>query len=178
MAKGYLISFMLIVGWIFVQILFFHGTGTRQKFKVLTLLFLLTLPLYVLWYCVSSPTLGCLPPALTQTPLVLGLVNGLGIHCLFYVVYVACFYCLDRPVTLRILIEFLKAPSGALTLSEMKAVYGLKEMLRRRLEGLKDGDLAVEREGKFVLTRKGVWLGRVFHWGRRLLKLDRLLKGY
>lgn len=159
--------------WILSQILVFHLTSTRQLFKTLTLLFIFSFPAYGAVYLWTSPTLGFLPDALTQTPAALGLLNGLGLYLLLYVTYVACFYYVDRPLTLRILIAFLKAPEGKLTLSEVKTVYGLRYMILRRLEAMQDGGLVVEKNGKYFLTLKGKCLGKLFHLGRSLLKIDR-----
>ena len=173
MLKGYLISFSLMVIWVLVQLLVFHLSNTKQLFRTFTLLFILSIPVYVIWYLKTSPTMGFFPETLSRTPEVLGLLNGLGLQGLFYLTYVAFFYYVDRPVTLRILIAFLKAPGEALTLSEVKTTYGLNDMIRRRLEAMKHGGLVVEREGKYFLTRKGETLGRFCDVIRGLLKISR-----
>ena len=175
MVKGGLVSLFWIACWIFAQILIFHWTN-RRMFRTMTYLFLLTLPAYVASYLLTSPTLGFLPQGLTQTPFLLGLWNGLGLHLLLCLTYLACFYYVDRPVTLRMLQEFLKAPKGELTLSQLKAVYGLRNMIGRRLEGMKEGGLVLEQEGRYSLTPKGQILGRIFHVGKGLLRLDRTQK--
>ena len=172
MVKGWLISLLLIACWIPIQICVFHVTSTRQRFRTLTLLFILTLPVYLVCYLLTSPNLGFLPQRLVQTPFPLGLINGLGLHGLLYLTYVACYYYIDRPVTSRILIELLKAPNNELTLSEMKTVYGLKEMIEWRLGGLKDAGLVVEREGRYFLSSRGEILGRIFYFGRKVLRIE------
>lgn len=173
MVKGWLISLVLVFLWIVLQILVFHLSKTRSLFKTLTFLFLLTLPIDVAWYLGTSPTMGFLPEAVSRTPLVLGLVNGLGYHLLLYVTYVAFFYYIDRPFTLRILIAFLEAENGQRTLREIKASYGLRHLIERRLEAMKDGYLVEERDGRYWLTQKGERLGRLFQFGRNFLNIDR-----
>jgi|GEM_PF-1285451 len=173
MVKGELISLFLIVLWVLTQLVVFHLTATRQLFRTLTLLFFVSLPAYVACYLWTSPTLGFLPQALAQSSSLLGLLNGLLFHCLVYVNYVSCFYYIDRPLTLRILIAFLKVPDGKLTLSEIRSIYGLKYMIERRLQAMKDGSLVVERKGRYFLTPKGERLGKLFDFGRKILKIER-----
>lgn len=61
----------------------------------------------------------------------------------------------------------------------MKAFGAEKEldeilyMIERRLQGMKDGGLVTEREGKYFLTAKGERLGKLFHQARVVLKYDR-----
>ena len=172
MIKGYVISFSLMVVWVLVQLLVFHFSDTKQLFRTFTLLFIPSIPVYVIWYLKTSPTMGFLPETLSQTPYVLGLLNGLGLHGLLYLTYAAFFYYIERPVTLRLLIIFLKAPDETLTLLELKTTYGLDRMIGRRLEAMKHGGLVVEREGKYFLTREGEKLGRFCDVVRRLLKMS------
>ncbi len=169
MVKGWLISLALVFFWIVLQVLVFHLSGTRKLFKTLTFLFLLTLPIYIAWYLGTLPTLGFLPEIISRTPILLGLLNGLGCHFLLYVTYVAFFYYIDRPFTLRILVAFLEAENGQQTLQEIKASYGLRHLIERRLEAMKDGQLVEERDGRYRLTQKGKRLGRLFQFGRDFL---------
>ncbi len=173
MVKGILLSSLFLLGWTFIQILVFHLASVRQLFRTLTLLYFVSLPLYVVCYLRTSPTLGFLPQSFSETPLGLGLSNGIFLYLLFYVTYVAFFYYVDRPLTLRMLIAFFKAPDESLSLSEIKTIYGLKYMIERRLQGMKDGGLVVEKQGKYFLTPKGKRLGSLFDFGRRLLKSHR-----
>ena len=171
MIKGYVISFSLMVIWVLVQLLVFHLSDTKELFRTFTLLFIPSIPVYVIWYLKTSPTMGFLPEALSRAPSLLGLLNGLGLQGLFYLTYVAFFYYIDRPVTLRLLITFLKTPDEKLTLLEVKTAYRLDRMIGRRLEAMEHGGLVVEREGKYFLTRRGEMLGRFCDVVRGLLKM-------
>ena len=173
MIKGYAISFSLMVIWVLIQLLVFQISSTKQLFRTFTLLFIPSIPVYVIWYLKTSPTMGFLPEALSRTPSLLGLLNGLGLHGLFYLTYVAFFYYIDRPVTLRFLITFLKAPDEKLTLLEVKTAYRLDRMIGRRLEAMKHGGLVVEQGGRYVLTPKGERLGKCFEHVRKVLKIKR-----
>lgn len=173
MVKGMVISLLLCNCWILAQLLVFHFISNRRTFRTLTLLFLLSLPLYGVGYLGTPPHLGFLPDAFAQTPLLLGLLNGLGLHVLFYFTYLACFYYVERPLTWRILIPLLRTADGKMTLSELKEVYGLTYVIQRRLVGMEEGGLVIQREGKYFLTSKGERLGKFFHFARKALRIDR-----
>lgn len=176
MVKGWVVSLGLIAAWVCAQLVVFHVTHPRQLFRTLTLLFVLSLPVYIACYLLTPPTLGFLPRELAQSPLLLGLLNGLILHHLLYVTYVAFFYYIDRPLTLRILIALLKDPQRKWTLSELQTVYQLTHMIQRRLEAMEAGRLVVEREGRYFLTPKGRRIGKFFYWGKTFLKIGRSQK--
>jgi len=173
MVKGALISFFLVVAWTLVQMVVFRLTATRQLFRTVTLLYLLTIPAYVACYVITPDTLGVLPQDLDQGSSPLGLLNGLLLYLIWYPTYISCFYYVERPLTLRLLIALLKAPKEVLTLSEMKAVYNLPYLIERRLEAMKDGGFVTKREGRYFLTPKGERMGLFFQWGRDLINRER-----
>lgn len=173
MVKGCLISLFWVACWIPIQILVFHLTSTRQLFRTATFLFMLTLPAYGACYLWTPPTLGWLPPSLAQSPSFLGFMSGLVLHLLLYLNYGACFYYIDRPLTLRILIAFLRAPGRRMTLSELKSAYGFDHEIQRRLAIMQEQGLVIERERRYFLTRKGEGFGRFFDLGKKVLKVDR-----
>jgi hypothetical protein len=75
----------------------------------------------------------------------------------------------DRSVTLRILVELLVAPGGALTVDALGRRYGVRTMIASRLDQLAAGQfLVIEADGRIVLARKGVWFGRFVTAGRQL----------
>ena len=78
----------------------------------------------------------------------------------------------DRSVTLRILVELLVAPGQALTAEALGRRYGVRTMIESRLDQLADGQfLAIDRDGRIALTRKGDWFGRFVTSGRRLFRI-------
>jgi len=78
----------------------------------------------------------------------------------------------DRSVTLRILVELLVAPGQALTAEALGRRYGVRTMIQSRLDQLADGQfLAIDRDGRIALTRKGVWFGRFVTSGRKLFRI-------
>jgi hypothetical protein len=169
MAKGVVLSVALVVVWTVAQIVAVHVLRPTRMFVVLTALFAATVPIYVVLYAITPANLGVLPAAWAATPPALGLADGLLVHGLLYCTWMQGFYYVDRPVTLRLLVEFVKAPGGSLTLAQMRAVYGLPQMIERRLISLRDNGYVEERDGRFVLTPKGRLFARGIAGLRRAL---------
>lgn len=169
MLKGILLSPLLIAGCILAQIVISHCLRPRITFVILIGLFVISLPLYVLLYLATPPTLGFLPDATSQTPFALGLLNGLLVHLLLYGSYIQCFYYLSTPLTLRILEEFLNAERGFLRLSELRERYGLHHILQGRLERLAANGYIQEEKECYRVTKKGRFFAAVFKAVRRFL---------
>ena len=160
MLKGICLSFFLILGWVLAQILIFQLFRPQKKFQVYTVLFLTTLPIYAALYWRMPPSAGFL-----------GFFNGLFWHFLFYATYVECLNYVDRPVTLRMLIEFLKAPEGILTLKTLQSHYGLPDMIRKRLEDMRINGYLKQEGDRYFLTPRGRRVAGVFRFIRSLLSV-------
>ncbi|MFQ5915292.1 MAG: hypothetical protein ACE5JS_19150 [Nitrospinota bacterium] len=169
MAKGLVLSLVLVLFWVLAQLVVVHTLRPVRIFNAMTLLFAPTFPAFIGVYALTPPSFFGLPEGLTHTPMALGLVNGLMVHLLLYCTWVEGFYCVDRPVTLRILVEFVKAPSGTLTLGQMQSVYSLEEMVIRRLESMQVNGYLEERAGRYVLTPKGRAMAGAIRFLRRAL---------
>ena len=176
MVKAYLLSSALILAWIASQIAVFQILRPARKFLAFTLLYLPTLPLFGILYCLTPHNLGFLPAAFSQTPFWPGMINGLLLHLLLYCTYGECFFYIDRPLTLQMLVEFLKTPGGTLTALELSKRYSMERMIRERLDSMllngylrKDGD-------RFFLLPKGRMFAKIFAFIRAILGVDYYLK--
>jgi hypothetical protein len=79
----------------------------------------------------------------------------------------------DRSVTLRILVELLRAPGGSLSLEELDRQYGVRTMIGSRLAQLQEGRfLTVDSGGRITLLPRGEWFGRFVTGGRRLFRIS------
>ncbi len=79
----------------------------------------------------------------------------------------------DRSVTLRILVELLRAPGRTLSLDELGGRYGMRTMIASRLAQLQDGRfLTVDPAGHITLLPRGEWFGRFVTGGRRLFRIS------
>lgn len=78
----------------------------------------------------------------------------------------------DRSVTLRILVELLLAPGRTLSVDALSARYGVRTMIRSRLEQLEAGRFVrVAPDGGITLLPRGDWFGRFVTRGRRLFRI-------
>jgi hypothetical protein len=78
----------------------------------------------------------------------------------------------DRSVTLRIFVELRLAPGGALSFDELTARYGVRTMIRSRLEQLQAGRcLTLTPGGAITLLPRGESFGRFVTAGRRLFRI-------
>lgn len=169
MAKGLLLSLFLAVLWVLAQLVVVHTLRPVRMFSAMTWLFAPTVPGFVLLYALTPPGVFVLPESLARESMALGLVNGLIVHLLLYCTWVEAFFCVERPVTLRILVEFVKAPRGYLAPREIQKVYSLERMITQRLESLRLNGYVEERGGRYVLTRKGRAMARGIRAIRRSL---------
>lgn len=160
MAKGLILSFLLVLLWIAVKLIALHVLRPKSVFPVATLLFALTVPAYLALYLGTSPDLFVLPPGLVSSNPLFGLVNGLIVHFMLYCTWMEFYYAVVPPLTLRILQELMTTPDGRLTYEQLQAVYGLEAMIDRRLKTLTVNGYVEERNGKIHLTSKGEILSK------------------
>ena len=75
----------------------------------------------------------------------------------------------DRSVTLRILVELLRAPGQALSTTALGRQYGVKTMIASRLEQLAAAQFVeISADERINLTGKGRGFGRFVTTGRKL----------
>ena len=78
----------------------------------------------------------------------------------------------DRSVTLRILVEIHLSPSGALSIEDLASRYGIRDMIRSRLQQLADGRfLTIADDGQLTLLARGAAFGRFVTGGRTLFRI-------
>lgn len=171
MAKGLLLSIIVVLTSVVAQAVVVHMLRPVKVFNTMALLFLLTVPVFLVLYDITPRDLYVLPESLARTPAALGCLNGLLVHILLYCTWVEAFYYIDRPVTLRILVEFAKSPGGYLTLSEIRGVYGLEQMITSRLESMRINGYLEEQYDRYILTRKGKALARAIQLVRQALRV-------
>ena len=157
MVRGIQIGWVLVFCCVVLQTVITHLFRPRRVFNILAWLFLISLPVYCVLYLGRS-----------NSSYPLGLFNGLLVYFLLYCNSVQCYYYLGRPVTLRLLVEFLEAHRGFLTLAEIQKNYGLKHMISSRLEALVLNGYATKEGIRYVLTRKGRVFAGIFLLIRRI----------
>ena len=159
MIEGIFLSLYLILGWCVAQIFVFNFFKIKNKFPVLSILYLPTLFLYI-FFSMGNVSYSTFP---------VGFINGLCLHLIFYATYLACFYYVDRPVTFRILIEFLRHKEESLRVEDIEKHYSLEFMVERRLKLLLKDGLICEKNGRFFIDKKGEKMGKMIAFGRRVI---------
>lgn len=158
MVKGISLSLLLAAAWVAAQVVLVRVRPPASHFRAATFLFAPTLPLLVAAYLATPPDLRILPPALARTPGLLGLANALLFHLLIYCTWMEFYYYVERPLTLRILVEVDRA--GAADVERLRAAYRPDEMIRRRLESMRENGHVRLDGGRYVLTPRGRRLAR------------------
>ena len=78
----------------------------------------------------------------------------------------------DRSVTLRVLVELLRAPGQTLSAEALRQRYSLKIMIGSRLDQLSSaGFIDISADGRIGSTSKGLWFGRFVTAGRMLFRI-------
>ena len=168
MLKGMLISIALTIAWVMAHIILFRLKRPGNLCAAMVILFVLTVPLFIVVYVLTPADLFILPAALSRTPPALGVGNGLVVHGLLFLTYIACFYYLTRAVTLGILVEILDRGGCAMNIEEMKAAYNIEHMVRYRLEALEQAGLVRKAGGSYLCTPRGRRYARISLLCRRV----------
>ena len=172
MAKGILLGLILAVCWIAAHILVVRVFRPKAVFMASTTMFGVTIPFYVLLYLVTPANLFLLPASLSHTPTLLGLLNGLLIYLLLYCAWWQIYFPVDRSLTLRIMVEYLNAPTGVLTYEQLRSVYSFEDMVSRRLDDmLLHGYIEDAGGGRFRLTGKGKTMTGWFLFFRKIFNI-------
>jgi len=174
MLKGLLISGALLLLWGGGLLVVLQTLRPRLVFVAMLTLFAATVPGYLLAFLLTPSDLGFLPARLSATPFALGLINGLFVHTLLFLTGVQFYFHIDRSITIRLLTEFERAPSGELSLAQIRRVYGLDVVIQARLDAMVTNAFLVHRGGLYYLAPKGrlgAWAGRLF---RSLFRLKPL----
>lgn len=138
-----------------------NGAATMTKVFLAILLALLTAHL------LTPPGLGFLPPILQIPVRAVDLGFAVFLYGAGYFGGVLQLYNLaERGFSLRILIDILHAPTGEMTIDEVMKAYGggkgIAWMYDKRIEGMTATGLAVESNGRLVLTVRGRRVSRLF----------------
>ena len=84
-------------------------------------------------------------------------MNGWIVLLLLYGTCWQIYAPVDRSLTLRILVEFIKSPGGFLTLEQLRSIYSFEDMFHRRLKDMQLYRYIEEDPagGRYRLTPKG-----------------------
>lgn len=169
MLKGIVMSAVLTFLWIAAQIAIIHLRKPRRFFVLHCVLFVCTVPLYLLLFLITPADLFVLPPACARTSDALGIITGLVAHLLFFFAYVEVFYYVERSVTLRMLVEVSRRPGCRI--GDLQSCYRVEAMVEERLRAMRGNRFIALSEGVWRLTRRGRLFARACILSRRVLNL-------
>lgn len=112
-------------------------------------------PTYFVVYAVTPPSLGILPPGLSATPPLFGMLDGALILVLLFATCVLFYSHFHNSITLRLLAAFERAPRNSMTLAQIEAVSGVRVLLTERLEVLQGTRLVFADRGRYYPTASG-----------------------
>lgn len=146
MVHGVFVALVVTAAWILAHVGWMQFRPAENRIRSMTRGYLLSLPL--VWAAYRwLPAPAAWAEAAAGEAAALGWFHAYFLHLLLFLLYVECFYHIERAVTTRILIEIMRHPGGAPTLDSIRRQYDVREMIRRRLDVLtehqyiqKDGD--------------------------------------
>jgi len=157
MVHGVIIAVAVSLTWILLQNLLMHWRPAKNRFKTITIGYLLSLPFILVAY-------RWLPPqalsSSAESP-AMGLFHAYFFHLLLFLCYAECFYHVERSVTLRLLVELLQRGGQAVSLSEIQGRYNVESMISERLAVLRDQGFIEFRGDSWHLCLKGAALAKL-----------------
>jgi hypothetical protein len=159
--KAVLVSLAVTFAWLLLQNAWVHLFKPTRIFRGIALAFFVSWPLVPVVYWSTPADLGFLPVGLSGTPPRVGVAAAVLLHLLFFFNWCQFFFYVDRSITLRLLVEFVKSPDGVRTLDEIRGVYDLERMIRARMSVLhRNGWLVKGPDGRDRLTWKAKFVAR------------------
>ena len=155
MLKGLILSGSLVLMWAVVQLLVFQARRPRSAVSAMVTSFSPVVPAFFFAYSVTPASLGILPPRLSMTPPLLGMLDGVLILILLFATCVQFYYHFHNSITLRLLAAFERAPGNSMTLAQIEAVSGVRVLLTERWEVLQGTRLVFADGGRYYLTASG-----------------------
>jgi hypothetical protein len=159
MERGLIVAGIVSAAWMVSHLLLMQRRPAENRFKAMTVGWLTSLPFIPLLYFFAPPCV-CAQTAASGESIWLGfIIAGLS-SLLLYFLFVECFYHIERAVTLRILIEILNKSARQPTLESIRSQYDVDDMIRRRLDVLRDRKFISRREDRWHLLPKGFLFAR------------------
>lgn len=160
MTRGIILSTGTIGLWIVLQLFFLHAFQTPRRFLLILRLYLVSLCLYILFQVVNLFPFSLLGG--------FDFLNGFLLHLLLFYAYLLIYYGVDRPITLRLLVEIYKAPGKTATMDAVLSQYDLKDVMEKRLKSLQDNGYIRQAGGRFFPTARGIFIANILEWGSRI----------
>jgi hypothetical protein len=142
---------------------------THRRARLMLIAFMSVLPMLLAIHFLTPPDLGFLNAELVMPIAWVDIVFSVFLYSVGFFGGILQLYNLaDRGFSLRILIDILETPSGAMSLDDVVRGYsagrGIGWMYAKRLNDLQSGGLARLEGECLVLTPKGRRVAKFFTW--------------
>lgn len=174
-------SFLLAAAMAFIYVAtitaLFRCRNIERRARAMTVLFLLSLPVYLVAHRITPADLGFLPEVLTEPLAWMDLAFGMMLWTAAFSGGILQLYNLaDRGFSLRIVMDIQNSAKGAMSLEEIYSTYsggrGIGWMYQKRLDDLVHQRLASIDDGRVCNRSKGQRVALVFGWLRHFLKME------
>ena len=171
-----LASAICLVYLALVTVAFRLAASDAKRARLMTLLFLCTLPIVVLLHFLTPPDLGFIPPALVENPgLDLGLLVFLYSSSFFGGV-LQLYNLADRGFSLRIAIDISQSHVGGMTVAGVIRSYsegkGTNWMYQKRIDDLVELRLVKIEDDRVTATPEGLQVAARFSWLRNFIRVE------
>jgi hypothetical protein len=142
---------------------------TDQRARLMLIAFMSVLPLLLAIHLLTPPDLGFLSAEFVMPIAWIDVAFSVFLYSVGFFGGILQLYNLaDRGFSLRILIDILETPSGAMSLDDVMRGYsagrGIGWMYAKRLNDMQSGGLARLESECLVLTPKGRRVAKLFKW--------------
>jgi len=175
--KGVLLACAASLSCLTLITVIFRMAEIQRRAMLMVLVFLATLPFFVVAHVLMPPDLGLLPSRWVEPSALIDLGFGLVVYSAAFFGGILQLYNLaDRGFSLRILIDIDESRAGALTAGDLLRTYGggrgVGWMYQKRIEGLKETGLLRVSGSTVENSDAGRRLAAVFRALQTFLRLD------
>jgi hypothetical protein len=170
MAHGIIIAIAVSLIWILLQNLLMHFRPAEDRFGAMLRGYALSLPLVFVAYQWLPPMSAVVADATQRESYAMGLFHAYFFHLLLFFLYAECFYHVERSVTLRFFVELLKRGEQGAKIDVIKTGYSVDDMIRQRLQVMRDQGFLEERPPGWHFRLKGLLLARISRLGSKLFQ--------
>jgi hypothetical protein len=176
--KGALIATGATLGYLLLITAVLRVASNTRRARLMTRVFLLTIPLAVVIHTLTPANLGVLPDMLVEPNQALDLAFGIFLYCAAFFGGVLQLYNLaERGFSLRILIDIDEYPTRCMDLARVLHLYsagrGIDWMYAKRIDDMVGSRLISIDETLARNTRSGDRLATAARRLRHLMSLDR-----
>lgn len=174
--KAILLAGLMALAFLLVMTVAFRALDVRQKAAFLTRLWLASVPILLVVYFLTPPSLWLLPAAVQDDPAWFGPIFCIGLWFAgFFGGLLQLYNLTERGMSLRMLIDVAEAGTRGMNVDDIMTGYsrgqGITWMYQKRLDGLLDRQIVRLEDGMLINGPRGRRLAMMFSRLRRTFGL-------